>query len=70
VLFHVVPLCFSQHDDSYTGPPIVSASAERLSRQGIYLMDNGKVSRCCGSHPNIKLMLLHVWNCPFFNHRQ
>lgn len=35
---------FFKHDDSYSGPPILSASAERLSRQGIYLMDNGRVS--------------------------
>jgi len=33
---------FEPHDDSYNGPPILSASAERLSRQGIYLMDNGR----------------------------
>lgn len=31
-----------QHDDGYQGPPILSASAERLSRQGIYLLDNGR----------------------------
>ncbi|XP_066931581.1 protein transport protein Sec24A-like isoform X1 [Clytia hemisphaerica] len=30
------------HDESYAGPSILSASAERLSRQGIYLMDNGR----------------------------
>uniref|UniRef100_T2MH92 Protein transport protein Sec24A n=1 Tax=Hydra vulgaris TaxID=6087 RepID=T2MH92_HYDVU len=31
-----------EHDEIYSGPPILHASAERLSRQGVYILDNCK----------------------------